>query len=331
MTELETRHVNVNGVRIHVTAVGKGPLVLLCHGFPETSHVWRHQLPALAQAGFRAVAPDLRGYGLSESPSDVAAYTTVDVIGDLVALVESEQAEEAVIVGGDWGASIAWQAAQLRPDVFRAVVALGVPMMRRAPIMPSRLFPKTDSAVFYTHYFCEPGVAEKEFEQDISATLRAIYWAASGQAGPRDEPSTPNPFGMVAKGAGLLAPLPVPEELPPWLTQGDLDAFVLGFKTSGFRGGLNYYRNLDRNWALQAALEGKKVEVPALYLVGERDTGLAIPGMDRIIEAMPEIVPQLRASKVIPGAGHWLQQEAPEEVNQALIEFLKGGASGLLR
>jgi len=300
---------------------------LLCHGFPETSRVWRHQLQALAQAGFRAVAPDLRGYGDSESPSDVAAFTTMDVIGDLVALVDSEQAEDAVIVGGDWGASIAWQAAQLRPDVFRAVVALGVPMMRRPPITPSRLFPKTDSAVFYTHYFNEPGVAEKEFERDVSATLRAIYWAASGQVGPRNDPRTPNPFGMVAKGEGLLASLPIPDELPPWLTQRDLDAFVQSFKTSGFRGGLNYYRNLDRNWALQAVLEGKNVEVPALYLVGERDTGLAIPGMDRIIEAMPEIVPHLRATKIIPGAGHWLQQEAPHEVNKALIEFLKGSSS----
>lgn len=331
MTELETRDVTVNGIKIRVTALGKGPLVLLCHGFPETSHVWRHQLPALAQAGFRAVAPDLRGYGGSESPADVAAFTTMDVIGDLVALVEREHADDAVIVGGDWGASIAWQAAQLRPDVFRAVVALGVPMMRRAPITPSRLFPKTDSAVFYTHYFSEPGVAEEEFERDISATLRAIYWAASGQAGPRNDPRTPNPFGMVAKGEGLLASLPIPDELPPWLTQCDLDAFILGFKTSGFRGGLNYYRNLDRNWALQAALEGKNVEVPALYLVGERDTGLAIPGMDRIIEAMPEIVPHLCATKIIPGAGHWLQQEAPQEVNKALIEFLKSGSSGLLR
>lgn len=204
-------------------------------------------------------------------------------------------------------------------------------MMRRAPVMPSRLFPKTDSAVFYTHYFSEPGVAEEEFERDISATLRAIYWAASGQAGPRNDPGTPNPFGMVAKGEGLLASLPIPDALPPWLTQGDLDAFILGFKTSGFRGGLNYYRNLDRNWALQAALEGKNVEVPALYLVGERDTGLAIPGMDRIIEAMPEIVPRLCATKIIPGAGHWLQQEAPQEVNKALIEFLKSGSSDLLR
>ena len=307
---------------LHVTAQGDGPLVLLCHGFPETAYAWRHQLPALARAGFRAVAPDLRGYGASDSPTDAAAFTTLDAIGDLVALIDSEGADSAVIVGGDWGANIAWQAAQLRPDRFRAVAALGVPMMGRAPIAPSRLFPKTDSAAFYTHYFNEPGIAEREFERDIDATLRAIYFAASGEAGPRDAPGTPNPFGMVAHGRGLLDSLPVPQTLPAWLTPSDLDIFVQSYTASGFRGGLNYYRNLDRNWALQAALEGKQVDVPALYLVGERDTGLAIPGMDQIIKAMPALVPQLRAVQVIPGAGHWLQQEAPDAVNLALVNFL---------
>lgn len=322
MIDLETRDVTVNGITLHVTAQGDGPLVLLCHGFPETAYAWRHQLPALARAGFRAVAPDLRGYGASDSPRDAAAFTTLDAIGDLVALIDSEGADSAVIVGGDWGANIAWQAAQLRPDRFRAVAALGVPMMGRAPIAPSRLFPKADSAAFYTHYFNEPGIAEREFERDIDATLRAIYFAASGEAGPRDDPGTPNPFGMVAHGRGLLDSLPVPQTLPAWLTPSDLDIFVQSYTASGFRGGLNYYRNLDRNWALQAALEGKQVDVPALYLVGERDTGLAIPGMDQIIKAMPALVPQLRAVQVIPGAGHWLQQEAPDAVNLALVNFL---------
>lgn len=322
MTDQQIRDVNVNGITLRVTTQGQGPLVLLCHGFPETSYAWRHQLPALAQAGFRAVAPDLRGYGASDSPADAAAFTTLDVIGDLVALLDSEGADNAVIVGGDWGANIAWQAAQLRPDRFRAVAALGVPMMGRAPMMPSRLFPKTESAAFYTHYFNEPGVAEREFERDVDATLRAIYFAASGDAGPRTDPNTPNPFGMVVNGHGLLDPLPVPKTLPTWLTESDLATFVQCYQASGFRGGLNYYRNLDRNWALQGALDGKQVDVPALYLVGERDTGLAIPGMDQIIKAMPNLVPQLRATQIIPGAGHWLQQEAPQEVNQALVAFL---------
>lgn len=316
------RHVEANGLRLHVTEEGEGPLVLLCHGFPETAHAWRHQLSALAEAGFHAVAPDLRGYGSSDSPAAAADFTTLDVVGDLVALVDAEGAREAVIVGGDWGATIAWQAAQVRPDRFRAVAALGVPMMGRAPVAPSRMFPQTAAAVFYTHYFNQPDVAEQEFEQDVASTLRKIYFAASGNAGSRADPDTPNPFGMVVRGQGLLDALPDPEALPPWLEQADLDIFVESFRRSGFRGGLNYYRNLDRNWMLQGAFAGKRVDVPALFLVGERDTGLAIPGMEQIIQAMPGLVPQLRSSTVIPGAGHWLQQEAPGAVNAALIQFL---------
>lgn len=323
MPPLQERQVDVNGIHLHITEQGEGPLVLHCHGFPETSYAWRHQQRALAEAGYRAVAPDLRGYGRSDRPEDIAAYTTLDVVGDLVALLDALDERTAVIVGGDWGATVAWQAAQLRPDRFRAVVALGVPLMGRAPMVPSTLFPQTPDAQFYTHYFSNPGVAEQEFERDVAATLRKIYFAASGDAGPRDDPHTPNPFGMVARGGGLLDALPDPHPLPAWLSPDDLSVFADSFARSGFRGGLNYYRNLDRNWEVQRAFEGVTVNVPALFLIGERDTGRAIPGMDDIIAAMPLLAPGLRGSKVIPGAGHWLQQEAPEAVTEALLEFLK--------
>lgn len=265
----------------------------------------------------------MRGYGGSDSPSESSAYSVFDIVGDLVALLGVLNESSAVIVGGDWGGTVAWQAAQLRPDLFRAVVGLGVPMMGRAPTRPSSLFPKTNSAIFYTHYFCEPGLAEKEFERDAEATLRKIYFAASGNAGPRDDPNTPNPFGMVARDGGLLDALPDPEVMPDWLSPTDLELIVSSFNSSGFRGGLNYYRNLDRNWELQAGLNGQQVQVPALFLIGERDTGLAIPGMDQIIKSMPELVPHLRGSIVVPKAGHWLQQEAPAQVNAALISFLQ--------
>ncbi|WP_431262752.1 alpha/beta fold hydrolase [Roseateles chitinivorans] len=324
MTAAREYTLEVNRIRLHLREQGEGPLVLLCHGFPETSLVWRHQLQALAEAGFRAVAPDLRGYGGSDSPPDVGAFTTLDVLGDLIALLDVLGEREAVIVGGDWGATVAWQAAQLRPDRFRAVVALGVPLMGRAPMLPSLLFPRTETALFYTHYFSEPGVAEREFERDVGKTLRRIYFAASGEAGPREDARTPNPFGMVSRDDGLLAALPDPDQLPAWLAAADLAAMVASFERSGFRGGLNYYRNLDRNWALQAAFDGLKVEVPALHLIGERDAGRVMPGMDRIIEAMPALAPRLTASQVIAGAGHWLQQEAPEAVNAALLGFLRG-------
>lgn len=315
--------IETNGIRLGVAEQGAGPLVLLLHGFPETSYAWRHQLAALSSAGFRAVAPDMRGFGRSDCPAEQARYTTLDIIGDLVGLVEALGEQNAVVVGNDWGATIAWQAALVRPDRFRAVVALGVPMMDRAPLTPSKLFPVMQQAWFYTHYFAQPGYAEREFEADVATTLRKLYFWASGDAGPRDI-NTPNPFGLVPREAGLLDALPQPAALPTWLSEHDFEVFVSAFAASGFRGGLNYYRNLDRNWGLQAAFSGLQVQTPALYLVGEYDTGLAIPGMQEIISLMPKLVPGLRGSQIIQGAGHWLQQEAPERVNTAVIEFLHG-------
>lgn len=187
---------------------------------------------------------------------------------------------------------------------------------------PSQLFPQTPDAWFYTHYFASPGLAERELEADVAATLRKIYFAASGNAGPRDDVLTPNPFSMLARSGGLLTALPTPQALPDWLSAVDFEQLVRSFEKSGFRGGLNYYRNLDRNWASEAAFVGLQVHVPAMYLVGERDTGLAMPGMQHIIDAMPALVPQLRVSQMVPKAGHWLQQEAPAAVNAALLGFL---------
>ena len=322
MYALTQSFIETNGVRLSVAAQGAGPLVLLLHGFPETSYAWRHQLMGLSNAGFRAVAPDLRGFGLSDCPIEPGRYTTLDIIGDLVGIMDALGEKNAVVVGNDWGATIAWQAALLRPDRFRAVVALGVPMMGRAPISPSRIFPQNEQAWFYTHYFSQPGQAETELELDVAATLRKLYFWASADAGPRDQ-KTPNPFGLVARQAGLLGALPEPASPPTWLDKADFDAFVRAYKASGFRGGLNYYRNLDRNWELQAAFNGLLVQTPALYLVGEYDTGLAIPGMREIIGDMRKLVPNLRDSQIIKRAGHWLQQEAPDLVNTAVIKFLR--------
>lgn len=314
--------IDANGIRLHAVESGKGPLVLLLHGFPETSHVWRHQLAALSDAGFRAIAPDLRGFGFSDCPAKMEQYTTIDVIGDLVGLLDSVGERHAVVVGNDWGATVAWQAATLRPDRFRAVVALGVPLMNRAPMAPSQLFPQTDRMWFYTHYFSQLGLAEAELERDVESSLRKIYYSASGDVGPRDEKS-PNPFGLVKRQRGYLDELHDFSSLPAWLAPTDLDALVRAFLHSGFRGGLNYYRNLDRNWEMQAAFEGRTLEVPSLFLVGERDTGLSIPGMMDIIDAIPKLAPHHRGSHVVPHVGHWLQQEAPAHVNTLLIDFLR--------
>lgn len=324
MSDVKHRMVEANGIRMHVAEQGDGPAVLLCHGFPETWYAWRHQLPALAQAGFRAIAPDLRGYGGSDRPRDAEQYSLLHLVGDAVGLLDALEIPSAAIVGNDWGATLAWQAALLRPDRFRAVVASSVPMMGRAPMPPGRLFPATDEALFYTLYFQQPGTAEAELERDVRMALCKILFAASGDAGPRAEgDGTPNPFGMVSRRDGLLAPLPAPAPLPPWLSEADLDVYAEAFTASGFRGGLSYYRNLDRNWEVQAAFEGLQVTVPALYVVGERDVGLSIPGMRQIMNAMPALVPMLRDTIILPGCGHWIQQEKPAEYNAAVIPFLQ--------
>ena len=324
MADLRHRFVEANGIRIHIAEQGEGPLVLLCHGFPETWYSWRHQLRILAQAGFRVVAPDLRGYGDTDRPEAIDQYSLLHLVGDVVGILDALQAEKAILVGNDWGATLAWHAALLRPDRFQGVVACGVPMMGQPPIPPTQLFPQTEEALLYTLYFQTPGLAEAEFERDIRLTIRKLLFGASGEAGPRQEnDGTPNPFGMVSRRDGLLASLPSPTTLPAWLTEADLTVYTEAFTASGFRGALNYYRNLDRNRELLACFSGLPVKIPALYLVGERDVGLSIPGMKQIIQDMPGMVPVLRESITLPNCGHWIQQERPQEVSSAILSFLQ--------
>lgn len=313
--------VETNGIRLHVREKGEGCPVLLLHGFPETSFSWRHQLDALAEAGYRAIAPDLRGYGLSDRPTDVNRYSVLDIISDLVALLDALKISQAIVIGNDWGANIAWQCALIRPDRFHAVVALGVPLMARAPMPPTALFPQNDEAWFYTIYFSQALLPEEELERDIATSLRKIYFWASAE-GNNDLEQSHNPFSMLSKRDGLLGALPLPKNLPKWLGQDEFDVLVESYKKSGFGGSLNYYRNLDRNWELQGVFDGLTLTVPALYLVGEHDTGLAMPGMMQIIENMPQLVQNTLVSKVIPYAGHWLQQEAPDQVNREILKFL---------
>lgn len=317
-----TRFVTANGLRLRLIEAGEGPLVLLVHGFPETALSWRHQLAGLAAAGFRAVAPDLRGYGGSDSPADPARFGVLDVVGDLVGLLDALQVDHCLIVGNDWGSTIAWQAALLRPDRFHGVVALGVPMMGQPPVPPTSLFPQNAAALFYTLYFQPPGLAEAELERDPQQSLSRILFAASGEAGPRQPgDGTPNPFGMVDRSLGLLAPLP--DRVPGWLDPATLAAQAADFAAGGFRGGLNYYRNLDANWHLSRPFAGLRVEVPALFLAGERDPGLAIPGMADLIAGMGALVPRLRDSRILPGCGHWLPQERPAELTAAILQLAR--------
>jgi len=321
MTEPSHRTVETNGISMHIVEQGSGRLVVLCHGFPESWYSWRYQLQALAEAGFRAMAPDMRGYGRTDRPDAIDQYTLLHLVGDMVGLLDALGAEQAVIAGHDWGAPVAWLAALLRPDRFRGVIGLSVPFLPRGPVRPTSVMPQTKDAVFYQLYFQTPGVAEAEFEHDIRRFIRSnLYWISGDM--PRREPVRM----MVPRQGGLLArwaALPPPETLPSWLTEADVDFYAAEFTRTGFRGGLNWYRNIDRNWELLAPFAGARVAVPALYIAGDRDVVLAFPGMQAIIESLPTTVPQLRGTVILLGCGHWTQQERAAEVNTAMIDFLR--------
>jgi pimeloyl-ACP methyl ester carboxylesterase len=325
MTAPTLRTIDANGLRMQIAEQGAGPLVLLCHGFPESWYSWRHQLGALAQAGYRAVAPDMRGYGGTEAPGDIARYTLLELVGDMVGLLDALGAADAVIAGHDWGAPVAWHAALLRPDRFRGVAALSVPFRPRGPNRPTSVMPQTDDAWFYQLYFQAPGVAEAEFERDVRTSLRRILYSFSGDSPLRDDaPPGGHPCAMVPRAGGSLTRMADCATLPGWLSEADLAHFTGTYARTGFRGGLNWYRNVDRNWELLAPFGGTRVGVPALYVVGEHDLVVRFPGAERGIAAMAETVPRLRGTIRLPGCGHWTQQERPDAVNAALLEFLRG-------
>jgi pimeloyl-ACP methyl ester carboxylesterase len=324
VSEIKHRTVEANGIHMHIAESGAGPPVVLCHGFPESWYSWRHQLHALAEAGFHAVAPDMRGYGQTERPEEIHQYSLLHLVGDMVGLLDTLGSETAVIVGHDWGAPVAWHAALLRPDRFRGVIGLSVPFTPRRPVRPTSIMPQTEDALFYQLYFQSPGTAEAEFERDVRLSIRSLLYSASGDARRREGGAKDGgEVGMVARRGGFLSRLTNPASLPRWLTEADVDFYVSEFTRTGFRGGLNWYRNIDRNWELLAPMSGVQVTVPALYIAGDRDLVLAFRGMDQIIANLSKFVPQLRSTLLLPGCGHWTQQERAQEVNQAVIDFVR--------
>jgi len=321
--EIRHRTIETNGIRMHVAEAGDGPLVVLCHGFPESWYSWRHQLVALAEGGYHAVAPDMRGYGQTDQPEAIEAYSLLHLVGDVVGLLDALGVATAVVVGHDWGAPVAWHAALLRPDRVRAVIGLSVPFIPRRASRPTTTMPRTDDAIFYQLYFQEPGVAEAELGRDPRETLRRVLFGGSGDA--RRDPLAPGSggVGMVRRDAGFLGRREAPATLPAWLTEADVDFYAREFTRTGFRGGLNWYRNIDRNWELLAPWTGAKVTVPALFVAGDRDLVLAFRGMDQLLPALKHFVPELRQTIILPGCGHWTQQERPGEVNVAMLNFLE--------
>ncbi|MCP3103142.1 alpha/beta hydrolase [Myxococcus sp. K15C18031901] len=314
MSGITHRTLETNGLRLHIAEAGAGPLVLLLHGWPESWYSWRHQLPALAAAGYHAVAPDVRGYGRSDAPREVEAYRMKELVADFVGLLDALGERTAVVVGHDWGAAMAWSCAALHPERFRAVVGMSVPHLGRPPMPPTQLFRNAfKDQWFYILYFQEPGVAEAELEADIPRTMRTVLAGTAGFDVTAEAVRSRKP------GDGFLTGVEVPARLPAWLTEEDVAYFAKEFAHSGFRGGLNRYRNMDRDWAELPELATVKIEQPALYLVGEKDPGRAIAP----VEYMRPLVPNLREVLVVPGAGHWVQQECADAVNTALLGFLK--------
>jgi pimeloyl-ACP methyl ester carboxylesterase len=317
MPDIKHRMIETNGIRLHVAEQGEGPLVILCHGFPECWYSWRHQLGALAKAGFRAVAPDLRGYGRSDRPEDVEKYTILHDIGDVLGLIEALDAKQAVIAGHDIGATIAWQAALMRPDRVRGVIAMSRPFRPRAfgssSTPPTTLMPRNENAVFY-QLFLQTPEAEAALGRDLRRTFRGQFYSLSGDRPPSAGLAQ---AGMVPRKGGVLAE---PPSLPPWITESDIDVYVEAFARSGWQGPLAWWRNIDRGWELMAPFDGAMVTVPALYVAGERD--MVVAAFQKDIAKQSAFVPKLRPAVMLPGCGHWTAQERPTEVSAAMIEFL---------
>lgn len=314
MTEITHRFFDVNGLRMHVAEAGTGPLVLLLHGFPENWYSWRHQLPAIAAAGYRVVAPDQRGYCRTGGPPDVSAYTILHTVGDVVGLIAALGEERAVVVGHDWGAPVAWHAAQLRPDLVSGVVGLSVPHRPRGSRPPVTVMRETIGDGYYMVYFPRPDAPEAEFERDLTDTFRRVLYAASGAA----EGLAP----IVADGGGFLDFCPDPQRLPDWLTAGDIATYAAEFAPTGFTGPVNWYRNLDRNWELTAAWHRAPVTPPALFVAGDRDLVVAGRRAEEVVDGMRSFVPNLRDAIWLAGCGHWTQQERPAETTAAILGFL---------
>ena len=314
---ISSRRIATNGIHLNIAeqipASANGQLIVLLHGFPESWYSWRHQFAPLAAAGYHVVAPDMRGYGDSDHPMPVESYNQVEVTNDVIGLIASLGYATAIVIGHDWGAPTAWSTALNHPTVVRAVGALSVPFSPRAEMPPLDMLKIVfKDKFFYQLYFQTPGIAEAELEADVRIALRKFYHMASGQMDIGlmiDKPAD----------ADLLSDLPDPEQLGAWMSDADLDFYVSEFSRSGFRGPLNYYRNHNLTWELTEGAP-TQIQQPALFVAGDRDGVIAMAA--QALENMPTYVTDLRVNALIPGIGHWTQQEAAEATNEYLLDWL---------
>ncbi|WP_156720902.1 alpha/beta fold hydrolase [Mycobacterium sp. Root135] len=310
------RLVETNGVTLRVTEAGDrgAPVVVLAHGFPELAFSWRHQIPALAAAGYHVLAPDQRGYGGSSAPSEIEDYDVVKLTGDVVGLLDDVGAETAVVVGHDWGSVVATNFPLLHPDRVSACVTISVPPIPRPAVRPTEAWCRAfGDNFFYILYFQEQGPADAELSADPARTMRRLM------GGMRSSDSTNVFLEMATPGpAGFVERLPEPDGRPDWITADEVDHYVAEFTRTGFTGPLNWYRNFDRNWELTETTPSPTIAVPTLFIGGTADPALEMTPRDRV----RDVVSGPYREVLVDGAGHWLQQERPAEVNAALLEFL---------
>lgn len=313
------RTLPVNGIDIHVAEAGEGPLVLLLHGFPELWYSWRHQLPALAAAGYHAVAPDVRGYGRTSVPTSVRAYAMRELVTDAVGVLDALGEPTAALVGHDWGAAIAWASLRSAPERFSLLAALSTPPFQARPPMPpvERMRLAAGDRFNWLLHCQPPGVAERELEADPRRSLRLFMHALSGDA--------PDGFALhlltgLPSSARFLDSIPEPDRPSTWLTEADLDYYAGEFARTGFGGAVNRYRNIDFDWHDLPELGTGTVEQPVLFLAGAQETAIRYADWD----FAEKHVPNLERPPLLRNGGHWIQQEQPDAVNRALVEFLRG-------
>jgi pimeloyl-ACP methyl ester carboxylesterase len=316
------RFVASNRIRMHLAEQGEGPLVVLCHGWPESWYSWRHQMAALADAGYRAVAPDQRGYGQTDAPEAIEAYHILHQTADIAGIVHALGEEQAVIAGHDWGSPVAWYFARLRPDMFRRLILLSVPNLQRnwndpRPTDAMRLFEDADHE-FYQSYFQEPGTAEAELEADVRASIIGLFNDGFGT------PCSGPP--VIRKGDRLIAGVGGRQTPADWLIQEDIDFYVQEYSRTGFRGGLNWYRTIDRLWEVNAVLSGAKVSQPSPFVAGEDDT-VVRDMYTGAFNALEKTMPGLTRKILLPRTGYWVQQERPAEVSGLMLDFVRQTSS----
>ena len=317
--EAEWTHGTVPGPagRLHLVEAGRGPLVLLVHGFPESWFSWRHQLAALAAGGYRAVAVDVRGYGRSSKPAQSGRYRLVDHVADNVAVVQALGERSAVVVGHDWGSPIAATSALLHPEMFPGVGLLSVPYSPRGPVRPSEAFAAMPGAAeFYVSYFQQPGRAEAEIEPDVRGWLAGFYATLSAGGAAPDAP----PWFLVPRG-GTMRDQFSSDQPPGWLSGEDFERAVAEFERTGFAAALNRYRCMDQDWDDAADYDTATLAQPSLFIVGEQDSSRTWLAHD--IEQHTTTLPSLRSQHVLNGVGHWVQQEAPDVVSEILLDWLR--------